>query len=1001
MPKRALTSTSRPLKRLKKTASSQLAKSKLTKYVKPKLAKLIKSKFTKLSKLKLSKLKLAKLANPKIAKFTKLNLAKLKLIRIKPAKLKLAKLTKRGKQLVLRAQLVGSESATQAVFSITSTLSGLKSRLLVGRRLVGQQITRSKAGPKSKRAVGPITRTSSWASIWSPLISLPSLLLTGSKYLINHIWVMPSSVRSGPRTGVIFDASDAKFSLARFSVARFSSASRPAFVKFDLGAITAAKLAPRLAQNKTWQRLTRFYQKRKRSWSKSGRRLYRSTRKNAIHLHLQARRRSHQLLTFTRRTVYFIFFPFIYITRHHGIAMILSLALSGLILGGSAVVYDIVFKDLPSLSELNTRKQPLTTRIVDRHGNVLYRIYKDENRTLVPLSQVSTVMQQATISIEDREFYQHFGFSLRGILRALKTNTQKDSVAQGGSTITQQLVKNTLLSSEKTFKRKIRELLLSVIIEQKLTKDQILEMYFNEISYGGSTYGVEEAAQRYFGKSAHSLDLAESSFLAGLPAAPSIYSPFGPNPELGFERQAEVLHRMVEDGYITTAQAEEAKNQKLDLHADTIQILAPHFVMYVKSLLAKQYGEDVIDQGGLEVRTSLDLETQNSTQKIVTTEVASLARLRITNGAALVTNPQTGEILSMVGSTDYFDLAHDGQVNVTLRPRQPGSSIKPLTYAVALEQGKTPSTTIVDEPTSFSMVGAPPYVPKNYDGRFHGVVTIRESLASSYNIPAVKTLASIGLNAMIDKAESMGVTTWRDRKRLGLSLTLGGGEVLMTELSQIYGTFANQGETVTLNPILEIKDAHGAVLYHNSCALEHTDCPTQHTLSPKVAYQITDILSDNQARTPVFGPRSLLFIPNQQVAVKTGTTNSLRDNWTIGYTADRLVAVWVGNNDNRPMSYVASGITGASPIWNKIMRTQLDDAHPARFSVPSGLIKVKICARTGTLPCTGCPSVREELFVPGTEPVIACNPAQFQPKPSPNPDGSENRDKILDGAHSP
>jgi membrane carboxypeptidase/penicillin-binding protein PbpC len=333
----------------------------------------------------------------------------------------------------------------------------------------------------------------------------------------------------------------------------------------------------------------------------------------------------------------------------------------------------------------------------------------------------------------------------------------------------------------------------------------------------------------------------------------------------------------------------------------------------------------------------------------------------------------------MIGSKNYFDFAHDGQVNVTMRPRQPGSSIKPVTYAVAFERGMMPSTTVQDEPITFQTTGAPPYSPKNYDGRFHGTVTLREALGSSYNIPAVKTLASVGIENMIDQAEAMGISTWQDRNRFGLSLTLGGGEVLMTDLAKVYGTFANSGTTTELSPLLEVKTAKGELLYHNYCALENRECPSSVTLSRKTAYQITDILSDNGARTPGFGPRSVLDIPGQQVAVKTGTTNNLRDNWSIGYTADRVVAVWVGNNDNTPMSYVASGITGASPIWNKIIRLTLDDDNPHKFALPDGLVKVRVCANTRTLPCAGCPIVREELFEAGTEPTTACTSNQFPP----------------------
>jgi membrane peptidoglycan carboxypeptidase len=434
--------------------------------------------------------------------------------------------------------------------------------------------------------------------------------------------------------------------------------------------------------------------------------------------------------------------PFLYVFWYHPIITFTCIFFSVFILGGSWWTYDTVFKDLPSISQINQRKQILTTKIEDRNGKLLYSIYKDQNRTLIPLSRVPLAARYATIAIEDKEFYSHHGFSISGIVRAIGADLQSDK-AQGGSTITQQLVKQTLLSPEKTFKRKIRELLLSFLMEKTYTKDEILEMYFNETPYGGSTYGIEEAAQRYFGKPAYKLDLAESSYLAGLPAAPSAYSPYGPSPNLGFARQREVLRRMVEDKYITASQSAQAQAQQLTFKSDTTNIQAPHFVMYVRNLLAQEYGEDGVNQGGLEVRTTLDLDTQNTTQQIVTEEVAKLAPMHISNGAALMTNPQTGEILAMVGSKNYFDVKNDGQVNVTLSERQPGSSIKPLTYSIALSRGMTPSSMILDEPITYNIPGSPSYTPKNYDGKYHGNVTLRTSLASSYNIPAVKTLAEI------------------------------------------------------------------------------------------------------------------------------------------------------------------------------------------------------------------------------------------------------------------
>lgn len=672
----------------------------------------------------------------------------------------------------------------------------------------------------------------------------------------------------------------------------------------------------------------------------------------------------------------------------------ISFVITACIVGASYGIYSYVFKDLPEIETLTQQQQPLTTRILDRNGNVLFKLYEDENRTLIRLDALPQHVIDATIAIEDKDFYTHHGFSIQGILRAFVSNLREEDI-QGGSTITQQLVKNRLLSPEQTIRRKLRELVLAILVDSSYTKDQILEMYLNTVAYGGSVYGIEEAAQRYFGKSAYELNLAEASFLAGLPAAPSAYNPFGPHPERAYVRQAEVLRRMIEDGSISQAVAIEASEHILDFQPNIIDIQAPHFVMYIQSLLAEEYGEDMVQTGGLEVTTSLDLPLQNEAQTAVTTEVENLGRLSVSNGAALVTNPKTGEILAMIGSKNYFDASIDGSVNVTLRPRQPGSSIKPLTYALAFAQGKTPYSTIDDSPITYRVAGSPPYSPRNYDGRFHGRVTLMQALASSYNIPAVKLLAEVGVNNFIDKAQEMGIDTWGDRSRFGLSLTLGGGEVLMTDMTELYGTFANLGYTVPLNPILEVKDSYGNVLYRNTCALETKQCPGDRSLDPRVASQITSVLKSNQARTPAFGSRSVLDIPGQEVAVKTGTTNSLRDNWTIGYTTDRLVAVWVGNNDNTPMSNVASGITGASPIWNNIIRLLLDENDPHTFATPEGMKTVEICLQTGTLTCASCPTTIEANFVPGTEPTRACNPAYFNRQPE-NADDNPG-DQILDG----
>ena len=697
---------------------------------------------------------------------------------------------------------------------------------------------------------------------------------------------------------------------------------------------------------------------------------------NIVRLVLKrVRRTTRSGLKAVRQFLHTYFFSFFYSFERYPLHVLSAVLLSIGIVATTNIVYANIFKDLPYPEELTQRQPQVTTKILDRNGEVLYRLYEDENRTIVPLSEIPLSVIQATIAIEDKDFYNHHGFSIRGISRALRSNiTNQDTSVQGGSTLTQQLIKNRLLTPERTLTRKIKELILSILVEDRYSKAEILEMYLNQVAYGGTTYGIEEAAQQYFGKRAQELTLAESSLLAGLTAAPSIYTPFGPYPELAKRRQEEVLRRMQEDGYISQTQMEKAVAQVLDFRDAGVDIQAPHFVMYVKQLLAQEYGDHLLHNGGLIVQTTLDLKAHNDAQQIVSEELSELEKLRVSNGAALITNPKTGEILAMVGSDNYFNFQQDGQVNVTLRPRQPGSSIKPLTYALALENGFSTTSIIEDTPITYHVAGSKPYSPQNYDGKFHGKVPLREALASSYNVPAVKLLAQLGVPNLLDKGAQMGITTWEDRNRFGLSLTLGGGEVLMTDMATMYGVFANSGSKVPLNPILQVTNYQGEVLYHNECALAGTNCPTQEVLNPGVAYLITHILSDNAARTPAFGPLSTLVIPGQQVAVKTGTTNNLRDNWTIGYSSDRVVAVWVGNNDNTPMSHVASGITGASPIWNKIMRQQLSPENPHVFAKPETVTSVAFCTATKQPACEWCTTTTEEVFLTGTEPALTCQP---------------------------
>jgi 1A family penicillin-binding protein len=663
---------------------------------------------------------------------------------------------------------------------------------------------------------------------------------------------------------------------------------------------------------------------------------------------------------------------------------------------------------------LLTLKQPVTTKIYARDGQLLYKLYQNENRTLVSLKDIPKHVIDSTIAIEDAQFYSHAGFSVRGILRAALRNTRTNDI-QGGSTITQQLVKNTLLTSEKTYVRKLKELVLALEIENYFTKDEILSMYLNRVGYGGTAYGIEEAAQQYFGKSVKEVNLAEAALLAGLPAAPTIFSPFGAHPELAYTRQEEVLNRMVQEKYLSRKAADTAKNTPLTFARPGSNITAPHFVMYVKDILARQYGEQVVNQGGLEVTTSLDPKIQELAETVVKEELDKLQKMHVQNAAVLVTRPGTGEILAMVGSKDYYDSAKDGQVNVTLRPRQPGSSIKVITYTLALENDLTPSTILDDSPVVYNIPGSPPYAPKNYDGTFHGKVPLRQALASSYNVPAVKTLSQLGVPNLIAKAQEMGITTWTDPSRYGLSLTLGGGEVKMIDMAVVYGTLANLGKKVALNPVIKISDYTHSRDQNFACApkpgwqtaaivnaADTLECPGNLVVDPNVAYLMTDILSDNKARSPAFGTHSLLTIPGQAVAVKTGTTNNLRDNWTFGYTPDYLVAVWVGNNDNTSMSHIASGVTGASPIWNRIMTALLTlNPHPA-FAAPPGLAKVVICPLTGTLTCPACPNPTAEYYLPGTEPKSACSDDQIQRLLNPTPVPTEavsggERDQILEG----
>lgn len=597
-------------------------------------------------------------------------------------------------------------------------------------------------------------------------------------------------------------------------------------------------------------------------------------------------------------------------------------------------LYYFVLRGLPSPKDLITREQEVSTKIYDRNGILLYTIYKDKNRTPVKLSQIPESTRLATLAAEDAEFYSHPGFSIKGMLRAIRKNISEGKL-QGGSTITQQLVKNTLLSSEKTYVRKIRELILSIGVEANFTKDEIFEMYLNEVNYGGTVYGIEEASKHYFDKNVEDLNLSESALLAGLPQSPTRYSPFGNNPDLTFSRQREILHLMRINKFITFEEEEEAIGQRLTFASGKQKILAPHFVMFIREKLIEEYGEEVVQKGGLTVTTTLDYNIQVLIEKVIQEELDKLKGLNVSNAAVIILNPQNGEILAMAGSKNYFDTANGGNVNVTTRLRQPGSSIKVINYAQALTNGLTLASIIDDSPITFSVPGQKPYTPKNYDGEFRGKITVRQALAESRNIPAVKTLASYGINKMIDLGQKMGITSWTDRSRFGLSLTLGGGEVKLIDLATAYSVIANYGIKNETKSITEIKNFNNKILYNENKFKENKE----EVLDPRIAFLLIDVLRDNNARSRAFGLNSMLVIPDHsEIAVKTGTSNDLKDNLTIGFNKNYVVGVWVGNNDGSPMSRIASGITGAAPIWNKIMRSLLSNSPSVNWEIPSGLV---------------------------------------------------------------
>lgn len=628
----------------------------------------------------------------------------------------------------------------------------------------------------------------------------------------------------------------------------------------------------------------------------------------------------------------------------------------------------IFVSDLPSLSDLSVNYIPKTTKIYDRNGDLLYEIYANQNRTVVRLSDVPKSLRDATVAIEDKDFYSHPGFDLRGMVRAFITNVRNRGF-QGGSTITQQLIKSAFFSPDPTVVRKLKEIALAFWAERRYSKNQILELYLNYVPYGGTAWGAESAADIYFGKKVQDLDLAQSAFLAGLPQSPSVYSPYFGNGNLWRTRQKEVLDAMVRQGYVSKSDADNAYAEQLVFKNQQVPLKAPHFVMYVRNVLVQKYGISEVERGGLIVRTTLDLPTQQKAQQIVSDEVDADAALNIGNGATLITEPLSGDILAMVGSRNYFDNAREGNVNLTTSLRQPGSSIKLVTYSLALSQGYTEATILDDTPlTILGVDGGPSYSPVNYDGTFHGKIPLRTAFANSFNIPPVRIAQKFGPEAVKNFGLKMGISSWNGVSNYGVSITLGGVDVRMTDMAVAYGVIANGGSRVDLDPLLEVKDSYGQTIYKKSVT------PTP-VVDPGVAFIISDILADNNARRIEFGLNTPLAIPGARVSVKTGTTDNKRDNWTIGFTPKALVATWVGNNDNSPMNQaLASGITGAAPMWNKLMTMMLDKTGtPSAVTIPSNIVK-KYCLGMN------------RYFLKGTENSVSC---ASLPSGTPSPTGTQ------------
>jgi 1A family penicillin-binding protein len=621
--------------------------------------------------------------------------------------------------------------------------------------------------------------------------------------------------------------------------------------------------------------------------------------------------------------------------RTHWKAVLLyAVGLLLLLCGGFAVWAALL--PVPDLSSIEDRVVDQSLKIYDRTGTVLlYDLNNNTTRTVVPLTQISPNIQDATIAIENPDFYSDYGIEPTAILRALWVDITSGGLSQGGSTLTQQVVKNTILNNDKTLTRKLKEWVLAIKLTRTLTKDQILEIYLNQAPYGGSLYGVEAASQTFFGKDASDVSLPEAAYLAAMLPAPTFYSPYGPNKAALDARKNVVLQKMEQYGYITAAQESAAEQAQVTfLPARTTAIVAPHFVFYVEQYLENKYGPDALEQGGWSVTTTLNADLQTKAEEVVQEHAAAQqTQFNASNTGMIAIDPTNGQILVMVGSRNYFDTSIDGNFNVTLAGRQPGSTFKPFAYAEAFEKGYTPDSVVFDVPTQFSTSCAPSdtsdntppcYAPGNYDGLFRGPMTFRDAIAQSINVPSVKVLYLAGISDTLELAKSLGISTLGDPSQYGLTLVLGGGEVTLLDMTSAYGAFATDGMRCPPTAILKITDASGNVI-------EDDSQPTCTQVLPQpIAEEINDILSDPVARAPL-GENDLLEFPGRDVAVKTGTTNNYRDAWTIGYTPNLVVGQWVGNNDNTPMVHKVSGFI-VGPMWNEFMTYALTQIPNESFT---------------------------------------------------------------------